>query len=289
MQDANGRIDLHENGLINRREALQAWGLMAGAVAGGVRGWAQQALLPLRTTGLEHIGMTVPDPEATAKFYGRIFDPQLFQERDPPPRFYARTGISYIAFGGNATSGPPRIDHFCALVEDYKAQDMRNALQEAGITMGTGPGGMALDPDGLRLQLLGVPGGLARTIVPASRITQDDPAIEAIGFDHIVLAVSDLEKSAAYYRKFFGTEVSRSKKPERIWFAAAKTRLGLEQAAVGKMPGVDHVCFRIAGFDRRAVTEKLKKLGVEIAPANDEELLRFKDPNGLVMELKAGV
>ena len=46
------------------------------------------------TTGLEHIGMTVPDQEAAAKFYGLIFDPQLFQERDPPPRFYTRIGIS---------------------------------------------------------------------------------------------------------------------------------------------------------------------------------------------------
>lgn len=265
---------------------------MAGALASSVRGFAQQPLLPLHTTGLEHIGMIVPDPEAAAKFYGRIFDPQLFQERDPPPRFYARTGISYIAFGGNASpenrgNAAPRIDHLCALVEDYKAQDMRKALEEAGITMGTGPGGMALDPDGMRLQLLGVPGGLARTIVPASRVTQDDPALQAIGFDHIVLAVSDLEKSAAWYRKFFGTEVSRSKKPERIWFAAAKTRLGIE-AAAGKTPAVDHVCLRVAGFDRRAVTEKLKKLGAGIAPSNDEDLLRFRDLNGLVMELKAG-
>jgi catechol 2,3-dioxygenase-like lactoylglutathione lyase family enzyme len=276
---------------VNRREALSAIGAAAGALAGSIRGFAQQPLLPLRTSGLEHIGMTVPDPEAAAKFYGRIFDPQLFQERDPPPRFYARTGISYIAFGGNTASlnsgGPPRIDHFCALVEDYKAQDMRKALEEAGITMGAGPGGMALDPDGLRLQLLGVPGGLARTIVPASRITQDDPAVQAIGFDHIVLAVSDLEKSAAWYRKFFGMEVSRTKKPERIWFGAPKTRLGLE-AAAGKTPAVDHVCLRVAGIDRRAVTEKLRKLGVEIVPSNDEDLLRFRDLNGLVMELKAG-
>jgi catechol 2,3-dioxygenase-like lactoylglutathione lyase family enzyme len=230
--------------------------------------------------------MTVPDPEATAKFYGRIFDPQLFQERDPPPRFYARTGISYLAFGGNATAAP-KIDHFCVLVQDYKAQDMRKALEDASISMGTGPGGMANDPDGLRLQLLGVPGGLAKTIIPASRISQEDPALQAIGFDHIVLAVSDLEKSATYYRKFFGMEISRTKKPERIWFAAAKTRFGLE-AAGGKMPSVDHVCIRVSGFDKRVATEKLKKLNVELAPSSDEDLLRFKDPNGIVMELKAG-
>ena len=274
---------------VTRRRALKSLGLAVGASVNPWRAFAQQPQLPLRTTGLEHIGMTVPDQEAAAKFYGRIFDPQLFQERDPPPRFYTRMGISYIAFGGgNANNpGPPRIDHFCALVKDYKPQDMRRALEEAGITMAAGPGGMAADPDGLRLQLLGVPGGLAKTIIPASRISQEEPAVQAIGFDHIVLTVSDLEKSAAHYRKVFGMEVSRTKKPERVWFAAAKTRLGLEAVAPGKTPAVDHVCIRVAGFDRKAVTEKLRKLGAEVAPSNDEELLRFKDPNGLVMELKS--
>ena len=270
----------------SRRQILPVLGL--GAAAWLVSRRARAADLPLATSGLEHIGMTVPDQEATAKFYGRIFDPQLFQERDPPPRFYVRTGISYIAFGGG-TDMPPRIDHFCALVENYKPQDMRKSLEDAGVPMvGRGPGGMAADPDGIRLQLLGVPGGLARTIIPFSRISQDEPAVEAIGFDHIVLTVADIEKSAAYYRKFFGMEVVRTKKPERAWFQAAKTRLGLETVGEGKMPGIDHVCIRVAGFERKAVTEKLKKLGVEIAPSNDEALLRFQDPNGLVMELKAG-
>ena len=269
-----------------RRNMLQLLGASAAAIIAGPAAVAGE--LPLRTSGLEHIGMTIPDPEAAAKFYGRIFDPQLFQERDPPPRFYVRTGISYIAFGGN-TEMPPHIDHFCALVEDYKAQEMRKALDEAGIPVtGRGPLGMAADPDGIRLQLLGVPGGLARTIIPSSRVTQDDPAVEAIGFDHIMLAVSDLEKSAVYYRKFFGMEVSRTKRPDRIWFAAARTRLGLETVASGKMPGVDHIAFRIAGFDRRGVSEKLQKLGAQLAPSNDENLLRFTDPNGLVMELKSG-
>jgi catechol 2,3-dioxygenase-like lactoylglutathione lyase family enzyme len=133
-----------------RRQAL-TW-IGAGAAACFTASPLGAADLPLRTTGLEHIGMTVPDQEATAKFYGRIFDLQLFQESDPPPRFYVRTGISYIAFGGGAGM-PARIDHFCALVEDYKAQDMRKSLEDAGITVqGRGALGMPADPDGLRLQ-----------------------------------------------------------------------------------------------------------------------------------------
>lgn len=272
----------------SRRDVFRWVG--AGAAAWIAGGAAQASELPIKTSGLEHIGMQVPDQEATAKFYGRIFDPQLFQERDPPPRYYAKIGISYIAFGGlpaNVTAA--RIDHFCAVVVDYKGQEMRKSLDEAGVPVtGQGPLGMAADPDGLRLQFLGVPAGLARTIIPSSRISQDEPAVQAIGFDHIMLAVSDLEKSAAHYRKIFGMEVSRTRKPERIWFAAAKTRLGLETVAAGKMPSVDHICIKVAGFDRRAVTDKLQKLGAEMAPSNDENLLRFKDPNGLLMELKSG-
>ena len=274
----------------SRRRVLQTIG--GGAVDWVVgSGAAEASELPIKTSGLEHIGMQVPDQEAAAKFYGRIFDPQLFQERDPPPRFYVKIGISYIAFGGlPAGVTAARTDHFCAVGLDYKGQEMRKSLDEAGVPMtGQGALGMAADPDGLRLQFLGAPAGLARTIIPSSRISQDEPAIQAIGFDHILLVVTDLEKSAAHYRKIFGMEVSRTRKPERIWFAAAKTRLSLESVAAGKMPGVDHVSIRVAGFDKRAVTDKLKKLGVEIAASNDEDLLRFKDLNGLLMELKSGV
>ena len=267
--------------MLSRREAL---GIGVAAFAGRVMG--QTAPLPLQTTGLEHLGMTVPDQKASAEFYGRIFDPQLFQERDPPPRYYVRLGSAYIAFGGTATPDlPAKIDHFCALVKDYKPDVMRPALEQAGISMGTGRLGMPTDGDGIRLQLLGVPGGLARTIVPSTRITTDDAAVEAIGLDHIVLTVSDLDKSSAYYAKFFGAPVSRSKKPERIWFGVANTRLALEPVAAGRKPAIERVCVRAAGFDKKLTTERLKKVGVEAA-LTEEHLLRFQDPNGFTIELK---
>jgi catechol 2,3-dioxygenase-like lactoylglutathione lyase family enzyme len=153
--------------------------------------------------------------------------------------------------------------------------------------MSPGRLGMPTDSDGIRLQLLGVPGGLARTIIPATRITTDDAAIEAVGLDHIVLTVSDLDKASAYYAKFFGPPASRTKKPEAIWFTVAQTRLALEPVAPGGKPAIERICVKVAGFDRRAIPEKLKKLGVETVPAKDEHLVRFKDPNGFTIELKA--
>jgi catechol 2,3-dioxygenase-like lactoylglutathione lyase family enzyme len=288
---------MQKNRMLSRREALAIAGVFAGPLSS--IGRAQNAtapLLPLQTTGLEHLGMTVPDQKAAAEFYGRIFDPQLFQERDPPPRYYVRMGTAYIAFGGatdvRAATGPgggAAIDHFCALVKDYKPQEMRAAMEQAGISMGTGRLGMPTDSDGIRLQLLGAPGGLARTIIPSTRISTDDAAVEAIGLDHIVLTVTDIEKSSAFYTKFFGPPVSRSKKPERVWFGVAQTRLALEPVASGSKPAIERVCIKIAGFDRRLTREKLRKVGVEAVPAEDEHLLRFKDPNGFTIELKAGI
>jgi len=197
-------------------------------------------MLPLRSPGLEHLGLTVPDPEAAAKFYGRLFGPQLFREREAPPRYYVMAGTAYLAFGGSATV-TPLVDHFCALVHDYRGREMRPVLEGRGIQ--SAGVGMISDPDGLRLQLLGVPGGLAGTIVPGGRMSLDPPVVHAVGLDHVMLRVSDLEKSVAFYRTFFGNERPRTKdKPQRVWFQIGNTRLGLEAAASGTKAAVDHFC-----------------------------------------------
>ena len=242
-------------------------------------------MLPLRSPGLEHLGLTVPDPEAAAKFYGRIFGPQLFREREAPPRYYVMAGTAYLAFGGSATV-TPLVDHFCALVHDYRGREMGPRLQGMGIQLAGA--GMITDHDGLRLQLLGVPGGLAGTIVPGGRMSLEPPVVHAVGLDHVTLRVSDLERSAIFYRTFFGNERPRTKdKPPRVWFQIGNTRLGLEGAPAGSKSAVDHFCITVAGFNRRAVEIAFKQLNVELSPSDDEKLLRFRDPHGIVVELKS--
>src|SRR5580658_1781168 len=265
-----------------RRQAIQ-W-LGACAVPLLARGVARADDLPLHTTGVEHFGFTVPDPEATAKFYGRIFDGQLFQEKDPPPRFYVKLGTGYLAFGGKPDA-VPSLDHFCALIENYQPQEMRKSLEAANVPLGAGPFGMATDPDGLRLQFLRAPAGLAKTIIPAYRLSQEEALFQVVAPDHVMLHVSALDHSAEHYQKLFGAPISRSKKPERVWFGAAKTKLGLELVAAGEKPSIHPICLRVAGYDKKAAAEKLKRIDVESA-VGEEGLLRFHDPNGIVMELK---
>jgi catechol 2,3-dioxygenase-like lactoylglutathione lyase family enzyme len=196
-------------------------------------------VLPLKTTGLEHIGVTVPNPEASAKFYGGIFDPQLFKERDIANRFYCKLGTAYLAFGTNAAVKAAKIDHICALVVDYQAPYVKTSLEAQGITIaGNGPAAMPTDGDGMRLQLLGVPGGLAGTIIPAGRISQEDPIVQAIGIAHITQWVSNLDASAKFYGAFFGKESSRT--ANRVTFDVARTKLVLEKAPSGEAPRVHH-------------------------------------------------
>jgi catechol 2,3-dioxygenase-like lactoylglutathione lyase family enzyme len=270
------------HGQASRRQAIQ-W-LGATAFSCLASGPARAADLPINTTGLEHFGMTVPDPEATARFYGRIFDGQLFQEKDPPPRFYVKLGTGYLAFGGKPDS-MPSIDHFCALIENYQPQEMRTSLEAAGVPLGAGPFGMASDPDGLRLQFLRAPGGLAKTIIPAFRLSAEDALFQAIAPDHVMLRVSDLGHSIEHYQKLFGAPLQRTRKPERVWFGAARTKLGLELVAAGEKPSIHHICLRVAGFDGKSGLERLKRAGIQ-GDMSDEGLLRFHDPNGIVMELK---
>ena len=266
--------------LCTRREALAMIAAAPAALA------AQGSQLPLKTSGLEHVGFVVPEPQKSAAFYGRIFDPQIFQEMSPPLRYYCRLGIGYAAFGGNATS-PARMDHFCATVEDYRLDDMRAELKNHGLNL-TGSAGFnaVTDPDGIRVQFMATPGGLLQTIIPSTRVTQDDAICEAVGLDHVVLQVPDVEKSAAFYRKFFGMETSRDRSPERIWFTAARTRLGLEKIAEGQMPHIDRFGIRVAAFDRTAITRKLAAIGVSVLPSTGGNVLRFRDADGFAVELR---
>jgi catechol 2,3-dioxygenase-like lactoylglutathione lyase family enzyme len=266
---------------LTRREALA---MIAAAPAALI---AQGSQLPLRTSGLEHVGFTVPEPQKSAAFYGRIFDPQIFQEMMPPLRYYCRLGISYVAFGGTSAS-PARIDHFCATVEDYRLEEMRGELATQGMKL-TGNAGFnaVTDPDGIRMQFMATPGGLLPTIIASTRVTQDDAICQAVGLDHVVLHVPDLEKSAGFYRKFFGMETARDPSPERIWFKLSRTRLGLEKVAAGEMPHINRFGIRVAVFDRQAVTRKLGAIGVTVLPSTGKNLLRLRDSDGINVEIRA--
>jgi catechol 2,3-dioxygenase-like lactoylglutathione lyase family enzyme len=236
--------------------------------------------LPLHTTGLEHMGCVVPDVAAAGKFYGRLFNPELHKEKELPLRYYVTLGVGYIALGSRANAQRAFFDHFCALVESYDPKAMAQELQAQGLPAGRF--GIIPDPDAIGLQLLGVPGGLAKSTEPAGRIVEGEALVKPKGLDQVVLHVADLEKSLQFYRKFFGKEASRSK--DEAWFQIVNTRLGLEVAPAGATAQVDRIGVKCEPFDRDTVSRELTKLGAKVT-AGAGKSLRFRDPIGLGIEL----
>ena len=245
---------------------------------------SSSAELPLRTTGLEHLGLLVPDVASAGRFYVRVFDPALHKEREPPLRYYVPLGVGYIAIGA-AGERPTQIDHYCALVEGYDPRAMAERLQADGLPVGRF--GMIPDPDQLRLQLLRVPGGLATSTEPAGRIADEEPVVTPLALEHVLLRVSDLDRALPFYRTFFGRESTRTAGSEPVWFQIADTRLGLQGTAAGETPRIERFCVKVAAFDRNAVAAKLATLGATlVVSANDGNELRFTDPDGINVALR---
>jgi catechol 2,3-dioxygenase-like lactoylglutathione lyase family enzyme len=277
---------------IDRREWLaRAANLAAGSLL-VTRSPAQQRLLPLQSSGLDHLSITVPDSLQAATFYGRIFDPQVFHERTGVQRYYVRLGAAYLAFGPQANV-TPYIDHIAAGVIGFVEVDFGNAetkaeIAAAGLAAPLGALPMLSDPDKLRLQLVNTTHGLFDTIMPGGRVTPEPAALIPIGLDHITVSVTDVDRSVAYYRKLFSAEASTDRNPRRVWFKLADTRLGLEAAPAGQKPGFSHFCVKVAGFHRDLVTARLRKLGVGVEPGSEKGTLRFRDLHNLPVEVVAG-
>ena len=280
-----------------RRSALAA--VMAAALAGGVGAQrAATAALPLDNLGLEHLDIIVPDPAATARVYARIFKSPLHQQplRDTL-RYFVLLGdlpadrqVGYIAIGG-AGQRPPGIGHYCVLATVYDRAGIAAALQGAGFGVApAGPTGVWPDPDRLELQLFQPPAGLVTAAVPSPLETARDGLLAPRGVDHLLLRVSSLEKSLPYYRMIYGPAAERPRDANgRVWFNLARnTRLGLEQAAPGQAPAIAHYAITVAPFDRRAFEARLRELKVSVLPSADEpDVVRFADDNGILVEVRA--
>jgi catechol 2,3-dioxygenase-like lactoylglutathione lyase family enzyme len=238
------------------------------------------AALPLDTLGLEHIGTVVPDVTRAARFYSSVFNAQLYKERDEPLRYYVTLDPGYIALGSRANEPRAFIDHDCALLKSYDRSAMARRLEAEGLPAGRF--GIIPDPDGLGLQLLGVPGGLAGTTVPAGRLVDSEPLVRPRGLVYVVRYVADLERSVAFYRSFFGPD-----SPDEgggVAFRAAHTRFILRPVPAGEAPRIDRFGVNVGRFDAAAVARGLEALGARVVSSTPERL-HFRCPDGLGVEL----
>jgi glyoxylase I family protein len=296
----------HSRTNVSRRTFMA--GLGAAASLPWLRSVQAQAprgsLLPIATPKIDHLDVIVPDVAASARFYMGVFNTRLHaQPFQGGFRYFVLFGdlpanrqVGYLAIGDSRGRGT-YIGHFCTSIFDYRQNSaaitsaLVEAVEKAGLgklTMGSGPGGIFSDPDGIEIQFLPAPDTLVTVAEPSDLVEPNKGLVTPKGVDHVLLHVSDLEKGVQFYRILYGKEASRQKNPDRIWFQIGDTRLGLEQVTAGQKPRIAHFGVKVAAFDRGAVISGLRTLGAEVVPSPDEpDVVRFRDKDGNSVELKA--
>jgi hypothetical protein len=207
------------------------------------------------------------------------------KEKDAPLRYYVMSGTGYIAIGSRPNVTESKVDHYCTLVRGYNREVMNSTLASKGIQ--AAGRGVVPDPDGIGLQLIAVPGGPGPTAVPGGRLVEVTPLVKPIGFDSILLKVADVRRSSEFYSHFFNS--ARAPEKGQTAFQAAETRIVIRPVASGESPGVERYTMRVDAFDRAKVLQGLAALGAKPDPKGPKAkgVVRFHDPNGLGVELKA--
>jgi catechol 2,3-dioxygenase-like lactoylglutathione lyase family enzyme len=121
---------------------------------------------------------------------------------------------------------------------------------------------------------------------------QSTTVAQGRSINHVSMAVTDVEKSAAFYSKLLGLkEVSRP--------GNGGINLGLGTSFLGvykiPQPGrVHHFCLGVDDYDPARIADRLKQQGIEARidtnPANRTsggDQLYFNDPDGAIVQLSA--
>ena len=288
---------------IDRRSLL--WSMAAAAAPVPMFAQAQEAVLPLRTPGLDHLDVIVPDVEATTKFYMGLLNTELHaQEFRGGYRYFVllnplneRREVGYIAVGDSGGRGT-YIGHFCTSVYDYRrdSQAIFAAMAERYAEMGfgefpgsTGFAGVFQDPDGIEIQYLPAPDTLVTAANPSQLVPWHQGQVTPHGLQSVLLRVSDLERALQWYGVLYGEPAYTPDRSRAYFeFPASQTRIYLEEARYeyGQETEIALFGIKVDPFDRGAVSEAVTELGGTVldVPGNNE-LLRIRDPDGNVVQL----
>lgn len=266
---------------------------------------AQNAVLPLRTPGLDHLDVMVSDPEATTKFYMGLFKTELHAQAFRGAfRYFVLLNpltenrqVGYLAVGNSMGRGN-YIGHFCTSVYDWQrdGEAVMNGLKEQFAAGGFGEfpgskgfGALFNDPDDIEIQFLPAPDTLVTAAEPSQLVPWHQGLVTPHGVQSVLLRVRDIERALAWYGVMYGKHAWTPDKSRAYFeFPVSQTRLYLEQARYefGQEIGIELFGIKVEPFDKGAVSEAVVKLGGTILPVpGNNELLRIRDPDGNIVQL----
>ena len=244
---------------------------------------------PFLFRSLDHLALNVDDTERSVQFYTRVFGNTVMKEKTNP-RHYVKLGPNYVAMAPGGPGQPSQtINHFGLGIANFDIARTKHALDQMGIRYreATGVGLFVPDPDGTLVQLWTENSWshLGETAAPASISSQGEPLLRPTGIDHILINVSNVEKSAVFYENILGPIINPSSRPRRTWFSGGGgNRVGLALVGPNQKPGIDHYCLT-APFDRASLSKAVESAGAKIIQGDVPAGIDFLDVNGIHVQV----
>lgn len=123
--------------------------------------------------------------------------------------------------------------------------------------------------------------GLAAAATAAQAVPASGSTFQGIGLNHIALRVTDVPRSRDFYQKHLGLPVL-TESQNNCFLGLGKSFLTLFR---NQKAGLDHYCIAIENYRVDAVTEELKRQGLN--PRRTEDRVYFPDPDSLEVQLSS--
>ncbi|MBM3773161.1 MAG: VOC family protein [Acidimicrobiia bacterium] len=296
---------------------------VAGALA-APRAIAQSGPAPIPVRGLNHFHLIVSDLQRSLDFYQRVLGMPLAgvqgveaDWKKPVVSMLAiGDGPQFISLsqGAGRREGRDRIDHFGFSMDSFHAERVAKMLVAHGIKSNirmradsTPPVAelKLTDPENVIVQIqdtryCGGSGALGdRCSNKPAPIVPGPPPIPVQTLNHFTIAVADVPRAVAFYRRVFGLREQYNQGTEADWSRKVVPVLGfgngpqfLAFSASKEAGRIDHFCLGVEGFDSADVVKRLADHGIKASvrrrrdsdPPTEE--LMFRDPDGISVQLQ---
>lgn len=122
----------------------------------------------------------------------------------------------------------------------------------------------------------------AAAIAPAATAASAE-GFQARSLNHVTLAVSDVERSQAFYERVLGMEVV-STQANGVNMGLGDSFLGLYK--IDDTPRLHHFCVGLDSYDVEQSAETLRGMGLDPYVREDKPEVYFPDPDGLMVQLE---
>ncbi|MGV9675540.1 VOC family protein [Nocardia sp. NPDC003482] len=251
----------------------------------------------LTRTAVSHIGFSMPDPAAAARFYGRVLGLVVHDEL---PGGGLRLGWGAGHHVLDLLPGEKGLRHYGFEVRDADGvEGIAERLAAAGHTVseldpahidaavGAPQGISVADPHGTEVRF--------HTAVWRQGESAADPGRRPIKYQHITLGTDDVEKMTDFFVDVVGFRISDQLADGRFaWLRSDRDHHTLAVVNVGRGGDIDHYSYDLSEWaDFKAWCDRLTDEGVDVTwgpgrhgPGNNLFVF-FDDPAGNHIELSA--